>query len=67
MGSPGESAVENPPANVGDVDSISGLERSPGAGKWQPTPLFLPGHPIDRGAWQAGSSPGGRKESDTTE
>ena len=21
--------------------------------KWQPTPVFLPGNPIDRGAWQA--------------
>ena len=21
--------------------------------KWQPTPVFLPGEPINRGAWQA--------------
>ena len=21
--------------------------------KWQPTPVFLPGNPMDRGAWQA--------------
>ena len=28
----GGSAVENPPANAGDVDSIPGLGRSPGEG-----------------------------------
>ena len=36
--------VKNPPANAGDasdVGSIPGFGRSPG--KWQPTPVFLPG------------------------
>ena len=37
--------VKNPPANAGDLrdtGSIPGLGRSPGEGKWQPTPV-LPG------------------------
>ena len=36
--------VKNPPANAGDagdMDSIPGWGRSPGA--WQPTPVFFPG------------------------
>ena len=38
--------VKNPPANTGDArnaTSIPGFEKSPGVGKWQPTPVFLPG------------------------
>ena len=38
--------VKNLPANAGDIrdaGSIPGLGRSPGGGKWQPTPVFLPG------------------------
>ena len=35
--------VKNPPANAGDAGSIPGSGRSPGEGKWQPTPVFLPG------------------------
>ena len=38
--------VRVPPAHAGDagdVDSIPGSGRSPGGGKWQPTPVFLPG------------------------
>ena len=37
--------VKNLPANAGDARdrvSVSGLGRSPGGGKWQPTPVFLP-------------------------
>ena len=37
--------VKNLPANVGysiDLGSIPGLGRSPGGGKRQPTPVFLP-------------------------
>ena len=41
---PGNSVVKNPPANALDVDSVSGLGRSPGGGNWQPR---------DRGAWRA--------------
>ena len=39
---------------------IPGLGRSPGEGKWQPTPVFFfyssilaQGNPMDRGAWWA--------------
>ena len=30
MGSPGDSVVQNPPANAGDMGLILGSERSPG-------------------------------------
>ena len=36
-------SVKNLPANARYVGSIPGLGRSPGEGKWQPTPVFLPG------------------------
>ena len=42
---PGGTVVKNLPANAGDARdrvSVSGLGRSPGGGKWQPTPVFLP-------------------------
>ena len=42
-GFPGSSVVKNPPANAGDTGSTPGLGRSPGGGKQQPTPVFLPG------------------------
>ena len=35
--------VKNPPANAGDASSTPGLGRSLGEGKWQPTPVVLPG------------------------
>ena len=38
--------VKNLPVNAADardVGLISGLGRSPGGGKWLPTPVFLPG------------------------
>ena len=36
------------------MGSISGLGRSPEeANEWQPTPVFLLGNSMDRGAWQA--------------
>ena len=44
MGFLGGSALKNLPASAGDtrdVGSISGLRRSPGVGKWLPTPAFL--------------------------
>ena len=34
---------------------------------WQPTPVFLPGEPMDSGAWQATYSPWGHKELDKNE
>ena len=36
MGFPGSSVVKNPPANVGDVGSISRLRKSPGEGNGNP-------------------------------
>ena len=47
-------AVKNPPAiavDTGDEGSILGLGRSPGGG--QPTAVFSPENPMDRGAWKA--------------
>ena len=51
---------------AGDMDSIPGLGRSPGEGKWQPTPVFLPGKSHGQRSL-LGYSPWGRKESDTAE
>ena len=47
--------VKNPPADTGD---LRGVGLIPGSGrslrrKWQPTPVFLPGKSLDRGAWWA--------------
>ena len=42
-GFPGGLVVKNQSANAGDTDSISGSGRSPGRGKRQSTPAFLPG------------------------
>ena len=43
MGFPGGSEVKASAWNVGDPGSIPGSGRSPGEGKWQPTPVLLPG------------------------
>ena len=53
--------VKNLPANAGVAGSIPGSGRSPWRRKWQPTPVFLLGNPMDRGAWW------GHKRLDTTE
>ena len=61
--------VKNPPANardVRDVGLVAGLGRSPGEGKCQPTPVFLPGESHGQRSL-VGYSPLGHKESDTTE
>ena len=52
-------------SNAGDLGLIPGSGRSPGEGKWQPTPVFLPGESHGRRSL-VGYSPRGRKESDTT-
>ena len=52
-GLPSGSAVRNLPANVGDVGSISGLERSPGGGNGNPLLYSCLENPMDRGAWRA--------------
>ena len=53
MGFPSGSVVKNPSVNAGDVGLIPGSGRCPGAGEWQPTPVFLPGNLMDRGDWWA--------------
>ena len=60
--------VKNPSANEGDasdVGSMPGLRRSPGVGKWQPTPVLF-GKSHGRRSL-VGYSPYGRKESSMTE
>ena len=32
--------------NAGDLGLIPGLGRSSGEGKWEPTPVLLPGNPM---------------------
>ena len=53
MGFPSGSVVKNPAVNAGDVGLIPRSGRCPGAGEWQPTPVFLPGNLMDRGDWWA--------------
>ena len=42
--------VKNPSANVGDADSMPGLERFPGEENGNPLQYSCPGDPMDRGA-----------------
>ena len=69
LGLPGGSVVKNPPAKVGDTrdDSlILGLGRASREGKWQPTPILLPGKShVQRSL--VGYRPWGHKELDMTE
>ena len=64
--SQGALRVKNLPAKEGDAGSIPGSGRSPGGGKWQPSPVFLSGKFL---GWRslAVYSPAVAKESDTTE
>ena len=64
LGYPGGSVVKNPPANAGEVGSISGSGRSPGEGNGNPLQYPCLGNPKDRGAWRA-IVHGVAKESDT--
>ena len=50
MGFPGGLVVKNLHADAEDPDSIPGSGRSPGEGNGKPTPVFLPGNPMVRGA-----------------
>ena len=65
MGFPGGPLVENPPTNAGDLGLIPGSGSSPGEGKWQPTPVFLPGESHGQRNL-AGTVHGVAKESDMT-
>ena len=66
MGPPKWFSGKESACNSGDAGSIPGWGRFPGEGKWQPTPVLLPGkfH-----GWKSlvGYSPWGRKELDMTE
>ena len=58
--------VKNPSAMQEDSVWIPGLGRSPGEGKWLPTPVFLPGEFHGQRSL-GGYSPKGCKESDPPE
>ena len=66
QGFPSSSESEASACNVGDLGSIPRSGRSPGEGKWQPTPVLLPGKSH---GWRSlvGYSPWGHKVSDMTE
>ena len=53
LGFPGGSVVKNPPANTGDMGSVSGLGGLPGEINGNPFQYSHMGNPMDRGAWQA--------------
>jgi len=52
-GFPGVSAVKNPPANAGDLSSISRSGKSPGEGNGNPLQYSCLENSMDRGAWRA--------------
>ena len=61
--------VKNQPAHTGDtgdMGSIPGSGRSPGRGKWQSIPVFLPGKCHGKGS-QVGYSSWSYKELDMIE
>ena len=60
LGFPSSSVVKNPPANAGDVGSITRLEDPPGEGNGKPLRYSCLENPMDRGAWRVA------KELDTT-
>ena len=53
MGFPGGSYGKESACNVGDLDSISGLWKSPGEGNGYPLHCSCLESPMDRGAWWA--------------
>ena len=65
-GFPGGSVVKNPPANAGDVGSISGSGRSHEGGHGNPFQYSCLKNPMDKGAWWA-IVHGVSKELDMTE
>ena len=52
MGFPGDSAVKNLPASVGDPGLILGLGRSPGEGSGNLLQCSYMGSPMGREAWR---------------
>ena len=57
--------VRNPPANAGDLGSISGWGRSLGGGRGNPLQYSCLESPVDREAWWA-TAHGVAKELETT-
>ena len=53
LGFPGGSDGKESACNVGDLDSIPGLGRSPEEGKGYPLQYSCLENPIDRGTWRA--------------
>ena len=53
MGLPGGSGSEESACNAGDLDSIPGSGRSPGAGTGYPLQYSCLEYSMDRGAWRA--------------
>ena len=53
MGFPGGSDSKESTCNVGGLDSVSGLGRSPGRGHSNPLQNSCLENPMDRGAWWA--------------
>ena len=66
MGFPGGSDGKESACNAGDLDSIPGLERSPGGGQGNPLQYSCLENPHGQRSL-AGYSPWDCKESDTTE
>ena len=52
LGFPVALVGKNLPANAGDRRD-PWVSKIPWRRKWQPTPVFSPGNPMDREAWQA--------------
>ena len=65
QGFPGGSAVENLPANAGDVGLIPGSGRSPGVGNSNPLQYYCLENLMNREAWRT-TVHGVAKQSDTT-
>ena len=68
VGFPGGSDGKESACNVRDLNSIPGSGRSPGEGNGNPLqyPVYLPGKSHGQKSL-VGYSPGGHKQSDTTE
>ena len=63
---PGGSDCKESACSAGDLSSIPGWGRSPGEANGYSLQDSCLENSMDRGAWQAGYSPWGHKESDTT-